>query len=168
MLRIKKKLSIIDNDVLLGFTFDLDTPTDKIGGEALTDKAVERDYDRMFPNDNDSVSTFERSGDIGGSATPVKAHFRVRKLHQPYHDATSIASGASTVIMETFQSLEAKFNVLTSKVKDTHRKFDAIMDTLVGMKRQEIESSSSEKDGTSFTGTTKAGGENNSSSSRVP
>jgi hypothetical protein len=167
---VGEQLNNIDDDNLLGFTFDLSAIEDGNEEEHSDEmRPSGKNYDRYFPHDNDSVSTFGRPKDPEHTFTPIiTAPTKVRKLHSTSNDSTSVTSIASTVTMEeTIHSMNSQIRFLTAQGSNINQKFDAIMEKL-GMTTMRQGTSTSETNGTSLTGTNKAGSENNSPSGGVP
>jgi hypothetical protein len=161
-------LAIIDDDNLLGFTFDIDataTPTKAHEEEA---RPSHPNVNKYFPTDNDSVSTFARNYDNDNTFQPITpSRTQARRLQRSLHDASSTTSATSTVTMETMQTFESKLSSLSHHVLDNNRKFDLIMAKL-GIKELGGQGSPPDnEDCTPAAGHSKAGRDTSSSSGNV-
>jgi hypothetical protein len=163
------QLTAIDDDQLLGFTFDMeDISTNNKDNNQDESRPPEPTYDRFFPTDNDSVSTFGKPTTPSRSDNPIiTAHPRVRRLNTASHDNSSVTSITSGVTVETLESMNSQILFLTKQGSSINQKFDLIMEKL-GIEMRGNGTSPGEKAGAPPTGSSKAGSEGNPPPGGVP
>jgi hypothetical protein len=99
------QLTIIDNDNLLGFTFDINNTDNSKAKPDEEQRPNTQTFDKYFPNNNDSVSTFARQFNKNdNNFKPITPSCpQARQLQRSLQDMSPATSVTSTVTMETIQ-----------------------------------------------------------------
>jgi hypothetical protein len=159
------QLTIIDDDNLLGFTFDINNTDNPKAQPEEVQRPNVQPFDKYFPNDNDSVSTFARQFNENDNFKPITpSRPQARQLQRSSQDMSPATSVTSTVTMETIQTIQSSMKHLSRNVMDNNRKFDLIMEKL-GIEQGGQGSPPNVQDGTPTLGNSTAGKDNKQSSS---
>jgi hypothetical protein len=161
------QLDIIEDDNLLGFTFDLNSDVQLEGNEEIKRPSTQN-FNKYFPNDSDSVSTFAKqfneSDNTFRPITPSRPS--ARRIQRSLQDMSPTTSVTSTVTMDTIHTMQSSIKQLSNNVLDNNRKFDLIMEKL-GIKQGGQGSPLGAKDGTPNPSNSTAGRAEKTSSGEV-
>ncbi len=161
------QLTIIDDDNLLGFTFDVNSEAQVESNEGIQ-RPAPQNFDKYFPNDNDSVSTFAKQFNENENTfrpiTPSRPS--ARRIQRSLQDMSSATSVTSTVTMDTIHTMQSSIKQLSNNVLDNNRKFDLIMEKL-GIEQGGRGSPPDSQADTPTDGNSKAGRDATSSSGNV-
>jgi hypothetical protein len=162
------QLTIIDDDNLLGFTFDLNSDV-QLESANETKRPESQTFDKYFPNDNDSVSTFAKQfNENDNTFRPITpSRTSGRRIQRSLQDMSPATSVTSTVTMDTIHTMQSSIKQLSTNVLDNNRKFDLIMEKL-GIKQGGQGSPLGNQVGTTIPGNSTAGRDVSSSSGQVP
>jgi hypothetical protein len=162
------QLTIIDNDNLLGFTFDLNSEA-RLESTKEIMRPEPQNFNKYFPNDNDSMSTFAKQfNENENTFRPITPScLSGRRLQRSLQDMSPATSVTSTVTMDTIHAMQSSIKQVSNNILDNNRKFDLIMEKL-GIKQGGQGSPLGDQVGKTIPGNSTAGRDVPSSSGQVP
>ena len=156
---IEESLQFVEEELLPGFSLDM---------SMLNSKEEDRSVCTGFPSASDSVSTLGNPAPRVAPTVQASRFQPVRIASTSHRNDSSVVSSTSAITIETLQTMETQIQSLQQQVRNTDNKFNELMDFL----RQGNGNTSQRADpqlGTASDPVTlDAGGDNQSSSGKVP
>jgi hypothetical protein len=121
---VNDHLTFIDEDNLLGFSLTISPD-----GAAEENNTETRPSAPALYNDSDSVSTLANPGRASFITPPTNATTYSR-VDSRNNDNTSVTSNTSAFTIDTIHTMESSIAALTTRVANSDKKFDEIMNYL--------------------------------------